>query len=272
MTQSPCLCSGGSFSHSRFTLPVCHSRAHPRLAAACPVCASLVGSGRRAGRAAGGPRRPAAHSCLPQVWQHCDCMGVHADVEHYLCERCDPRPVDRVSRAPRPRSRRPALSPSAPPPASVPQRYAECRAPTFPLSGAVRGTMKHPHGPPGPSAFGREEHRAQSRAASREGGRLCGPRDSAGFYLGSALCPVVSGMSPLSRLSPSRQHCPSGQLRDTVPFTHCTRPLGAQSDHTARVVTCSPGHSACPFCPLPSPSQVLKARCFFVFFTPVVSA
>lgn len=24
-------------------------------------------------------------------------MGVHADVEHYLCEQCDPRPVDRVS-------------------------------------------------------------------------------------------------------------------------------------------------------------------------------
>lgn len=34
----------------------------------------------------------------PQVWQHCDCMGVNSDVEHYLCEQCDPRPVDRVSR------------------------------------------------------------------------------------------------------------------------------------------------------------------------------
>lgn len=32
-----------------------------------------------------------------QVWQHCDCMGVNSDVEHYLCEQCDPRPVDRVS-------------------------------------------------------------------------------------------------------------------------------------------------------------------------------
>uniref|UniRef100_A0A673FTU0 Zinc finger PHD-type domain-containing protein n=1 Tax=Sinocyclocheilus rhinocerous TaxID=307959 RepID=A0A673FTU0_9TELE len=31
-----------------------------------------------------------------QVWQHCDCMRLEADVEHYLCEQCDPRPVDRV--------------------------------------------------------------------------------------------------------------------------------------------------------------------------------
>ncbi|KPP71262.1 histone-lysine N-methyltransferase ASH1L-like [Scleropages formosus] len=29
------------------------------------------------------------------VWQHCDCMRLKADVEHYLCEQCDPRPVDR---------------------------------------------------------------------------------------------------------------------------------------------------------------------------------
>ncbi|XP_058877390.1 histone-lysine N-methyltransferase ASH1L-like [Acipenser ruthenus] len=29
------------------------------------------------------------------VWQHCDCMGVNADVGHYLCEQCDPRPVDK---------------------------------------------------------------------------------------------------------------------------------------------------------------------------------
>ncbi|XP_060676785.1 histone-lysine N-methyltransferase ASH1L isoform X2 [Hemiscyllium ocellatum] len=29
------------------------------------------------------------------VWQHCDCMRVTADVEHYLCEQCDPRPVER---------------------------------------------------------------------------------------------------------------------------------------------------------------------------------
>ncbi|KAG5856414.1 hypothetical protein ANANG_G00007710 [Anguilla anguilla] len=36
------------------------------------------------------------------VWQHCDCMRLKADVEHYLCEQCDPRPVDRVSLPPRP--------------------------------------------------------------------------------------------------------------------------------------------------------------------------
>uniref|UniRef100_A0AAY4DKA3 Histone-lysine N-methyltransferase ASH1L n=1 Tax=Denticeps clupeoides TaxID=299321 RepID=A0AAY4DKA3_9TELE len=29
------------------------------------------------------------------VWQHCDCMRLEAEVEHYLCEQCDPRPVDR---------------------------------------------------------------------------------------------------------------------------------------------------------------------------------
>ncbi|XP_043936099.1 histone-lysine N-methyltransferase ASH1L isoform X2 [Protopterus annectens] len=29
------------------------------------------------------------------VWQHCDCMGVNSDVEHYLCEQCDVRPVDK---------------------------------------------------------------------------------------------------------------------------------------------------------------------------------
>ncbi|GCB65553.1 hypothetical protein scyTo_0011887, partial [Scyliorhinus torazame] len=29
------------------------------------------------------------------VWQHCDCMRVTADVGHYLCEQCDPRPVER---------------------------------------------------------------------------------------------------------------------------------------------------------------------------------
>ncbi|KAI1885914.1 hypothetical protein AGOR_G00208660 [Albula goreensis] len=29
------------------------------------------------------------------VWQHCDCMRLKSDVEHYLCEQCDPRPVDR---------------------------------------------------------------------------------------------------------------------------------------------------------------------------------
>ncbi|XP_037548842.1 histone-lysine N-methyltransferase ASH1L isoform X3 [Nematolebias whitei] len=28
------------------------------------------------------------------VWQHCDCMRLETEVEHYLCEQCDPRPVD----------------------------------------------------------------------------------------------------------------------------------------------------------------------------------
>ncbi|XP_060614135.2 histone-lysine N-methyltransferase ASH1L isoform X1 [Anolis sagrei] len=37
------------------------------------------------------------------VWQHCDCMGVNSDVEHYLCEQCDLRAVDReVPMIPRP--------------------------------------------------------------------------------------------------------------------------------------------------------------------------
>uniref|UniRef100_A0A8C4WVR3 Ash1 (absent, small, or homeotic)-like (Drosophila) n=1 Tax=Eptatretus burgeri TaxID=7764 RepID=A0A8C4WVR3_EPTBU len=31
--------------------------------------------------------------CL--VWQHCDCMGLMSDVEHYLCEECEPRPLER---------------------------------------------------------------------------------------------------------------------------------------------------------------------------------
>lgn len=30
--------------------------------------------------------------CL--VWQHCDCVGADASVEHYLCERCSPRTVN----------------------------------------------------------------------------------------------------------------------------------------------------------------------------------
>lgn len=34
--------------------------------------------------------------CFPQVWQHCDCMRLETEVEHYLCEQCDPRPVERV--------------------------------------------------------------------------------------------------------------------------------------------------------------------------------
>lgn len=29
------------------------------------------------------------------IWQHCDCVQVRGDVEHYLCEQCDPRPFDR---------------------------------------------------------------------------------------------------------------------------------------------------------------------------------
>ncbi|XP_027525121.1 histone-lysine N-methyltransferase ASH1L [Corapipo altera] len=37
------------------------------------------------------------------VWQHCDCMGVNSDVEHYLCEQCEPRAVSReVPMIPRP--------------------------------------------------------------------------------------------------------------------------------------------------------------------------
>ncbi|XP_033831263.1 histone-lysine N-methyltransferase ASH1L [Periophthalmus magnuspinnatus] len=28
------------------------------------------------------------------VWQHFDCMRLETEVEHYLCEQCDPRPVD----------------------------------------------------------------------------------------------------------------------------------------------------------------------------------
>lgn len=31
-----------------------------------------------------------------QAWQHCDCMRLETEVEHYLCELCDPRPIDRV--------------------------------------------------------------------------------------------------------------------------------------------------------------------------------
>uniref|UniRef100_A0A3Q3JCN0 AWS domain-containing protein n=1 Tax=Monopterus albus TaxID=43700 RepID=A0A3Q3JCN0_MONAL len=29
------------------------------------------------------------------VWQHFDCMRLETEVEHYLCEQCDPRPIDR---------------------------------------------------------------------------------------------------------------------------------------------------------------------------------
>lgn len=34
-----------------------------------------------------------------KVWQHFDCMRLETEVEHYLCELCDPRPVDRVRTA-----------------------------------------------------------------------------------------------------------------------------------------------------------------------------
>jgi histone-lysine N-methyltransferase ASH1L len=30
--------------------------------------------------------------CL--VWQHCDCVRADEGVERYLCERCNPRPVE----------------------------------------------------------------------------------------------------------------------------------------------------------------------------------
>ncbi|KAM9385510.1 histone-lysine N-methyltransferase ASH1L isoform 2-T2 [Pholidichthys leucotaenia] len=37
------------------------------------------------------------------VWQHCDCMRVENEEEHYLCEQCDPRPIDReVQMVPQP--------------------------------------------------------------------------------------------------------------------------------------------------------------------------
>ncbi len=31
-----------------------------------------------------------------EVWQHCDCMSVSDDIDKYLCEECDPRPVNKV--------------------------------------------------------------------------------------------------------------------------------------------------------------------------------
>ncbi|KAM5129489.1 histone-lysine N-methyltransferase ASH1L [Mantella aurantiaca] len=44
------------------------------------------------------------------VWQHCDCMGVTSDVEHFLCEQCDPRIVDReVPMIPCPRYAQPGF-------------------------------------------------------------------------------------------------------------------------------------------------------------------
>ena len=34
-----------------------------------------------------------------EVWQHCDCMGVSDDIDNFLCEQCDPRPVNKVGTA-----------------------------------------------------------------------------------------------------------------------------------------------------------------------------
>ena len=36
--------------------------------------------------------------CRPsqKVWQHFDCMRLETEVEHYSCEQCEPRPLDRV--------------------------------------------------------------------------------------------------------------------------------------------------------------------------------
>ena len=43
-----------------------------------------------------------------QVWQHCDCMGVRGDEENYMCEQCDPRPVNlEVPQIPQPRNANP---------------------------------------------------------------------------------------------------------------------------------------------------------------------
>ncbi|KAJ7307364.1 hypothetical protein JRQ81_009377 [Phrynocephalus forsythii] len=47
--------------------------------------------------------KESGHEKDEDVWQHCDCMGVNSDVEHYLCEQCEPRTVDReVPMIPRP--------------------------------------------------------------------------------------------------------------------------------------------------------------------------
>lgn len=31
-----------------------------------------------------------------QIWQHTDCMRVKGDEDNYLCDQCEPRPIDRV--------------------------------------------------------------------------------------------------------------------------------------------------------------------------------
>lgn len=33
---------------------------------------------------------------LFQIWQHTDCMRVKGDEDNYLCEECEPRPVNLV--------------------------------------------------------------------------------------------------------------------------------------------------------------------------------
>nr|XP_054756561.1 histone-lysine N-methyltransferase ASH1L-like [Lytechinus pictus] len=42
------------------------------------------------------------------VWQHCDCVGVKDQPEHYLCENCDPRPVPKeIVMVPQPKNAQP---------------------------------------------------------------------------------------------------------------------------------------------------------------------
>lgn len=110
---------------------------------------SLVVPGSQGARQQAGGA-PATHAPFPQVWQHCDCMGVHADVEHYLCERCEPRPVDRVSRPLRPAAG--ALAPfdaalSPPPPQFLRTAW---RGVGRGHSGATRGPLSPV--PPAPRA------------------------------------------------------------------------------------------------------------------------
>lgn len=148
---------------------------------------SLVVPGSQGARQQAGGA-PATHAPFPQVWQHCDCMGVHADVEHYLCERCEPRPVDRVSRPLRPAAG--ALAPFdaalSPPPASVSPHCVEGRGP-WAQRRHTRPTFSSAAGSPCTEQPVRPW--ALSRAAFREGRRLC---DSPTVLCGllSRLCPV----------------------------------------------------------------------------------
>lgn len=147
VTQSPCSRPDRSFSsYSRFPFLVCRSPAPPsaRCRLPCPLARSWSPARQQAGGA------PATHAPFPQVWQHCDCMGVHADVEHYLCERCEPRPVDRVSRPLRPAAG--ALAPfdaalSPPPPQFLRTAW---RGVGRGHSGATRGPLSPV--PPAPRA------------------------------------------------------------------------------------------------------------------------